>query len=741
MAERPLPAYDGEGAYVFVTYAHEDADLVYPHIRWLQDQGFNVWWDEGISPGAAWRVELAQAIRGCSLLVYFVTPSSVVSEHCIREVNFALDEHHRPVLAIHLSETSLPDTLALSLSDRQAIFQHALPPEDYDRKVVTALATYLDQPAGDVLRPGPRSRPPRPAWLIGAAGLFAGAVLAGLATWVALSARPDARPTDTSPLVRVPFPLEGWVDSMQLLTMESTMAIAPNGDSIAYVGVNEDGLRVVSVRRMDGSAVRSLAGTEGASSLFFSPDGRSIGVYRGDRLERVPIRDGTPSSIVAFSEKDFWGASWGEDDTVVYAVGRSGLKTVTVRGGKPTVVTELDTSRAEGSHRLPHHVAGHNVLLFTALIEKPFNLEIWAVDLSTGERRYLLDGSQASYLSSGHIVVSRPESNTRGSLWLAPFDADRMEVTGPLEPLGVSVGSFAARGWSVAPNGVLVYQPSQGELRSSLVLLEPDGEARMIGESRTFEAPVFSNDGKKIAVARRLVPDSIHQAVWIYDLESGADYQFAERGEFPLWDPDDRGITYTELGTGIVHQQLDDPESKRSLVPHPQVIVAHEWMNDGKSLVYSEVNPETVTDLYVLHADGRRDYVYGQGATGGSVTPDGRWLALCTWPRGILVGKLPGFTSIATPSTEGCYPRWSDNGSKLFYQDYDRLRAVETKPTTSGVALGARSVVSELAPGARWPYDVDKSGRLILVRSQYDNPSPPVLLLNWLSPEAKDHEP
>jgi len=739
MAERPLPGYDGDEAYVFVTYAHEDADLVYPHIRWLQDQGFNVWWDEGISPGAIWRAEVAQAIRGCSLLVYFVTPNSVFSEHATREVNFALDEHHRPILAVHLSETSLPDTLALSLSDRQAIFQYALPPEDYDRKVVTALATYLDRPAGEVSRPGPRSRLRRPAWMIGAAGLVAGAALASLVTWIALSAQPVARPVDTSPLVRVPFPLEGWIGSMQLHTMESTLAIAPNGESIAYVGGNQDGLRIVKVRRMDGSAVRTLAGTENTSSLFFSPDGLSIGVYRGDRLERVPIRDGKPSSIVAFSEKDFWGASWGEDDAVVYAVGRSGLKTVSVRGGKPTVLTELDSSRAEGSHRLPHHVAGHNVLLYTALIEGAYlNLEIWAVDLSTGERRYLVDGSQASYLSSGHIVVSRPETFDRGSLWLAPFNADRMELTGPLEPIEVSVGSLAGRGWTLAPNGILVYQPSQGDKRGSLVLIEPGSEARVISEARTFEAPRFSHDGKKVAVTR--YSDSMQSEVRIYDLETGAGYQFAERGEFPLWDTDDRGITYTELGVGIVHQRLDDPESKKTIVPHPQTIVAHEWINGGKSLVYSDVNPETVSDLYVLHADGRREHVFSRGPTGGSVTPDGRWLALCTWPRGILVGKLPGFTSIATPSNEGCFPRWSNDGSKLFYQDYDRLWAVETKPTASGVALGGRSVVAELAPG-RWPYDLDKSGRLVLVRSQYDNPSPPVLLLNGVNPHATAHEP
>ena len=58
MSNRPQPAYDGDEPYIFVTYAHEDTAVVYPHIRWLQQNGFNVWWDEGISPGAHWRTKL-----------------------------------------------------------------------------------------------------------------------------------------------------------------------------------------------------------------------------------------------------------------------------------------------------------------------------------------------------------------------------------------------------------------------------------------------------------------------------------------------------------------------------------------------------------------------------------------------------------------------------------------------------------------------------------------------------------
>lgn len=42
MADRPLAAYDGDASYLFVSYSHEDDDLVYAEIRGLQDQGFNV---------------------------------------------------------------------------------------------------------------------------------------------------------------------------------------------------------------------------------------------------------------------------------------------------------------------------------------------------------------------------------------------------------------------------------------------------------------------------------------------------------------------------------------------------------------------------------------------------------------------------------------------------------------------------------------------------------------------------
>ncbi len=88
--EAPFPAYDGDDPYIFVSYAHEDVTEVYPDLQWLRDQGVNIWYDEGISPGSEWREELGRAIRKSKLMVFFVSPESVHSLHCRREVTDAV---------------------------------------------------------------------------------------------------------------------------------------------------------------------------------------------------------------------------------------------------------------------------------------------------------------------------------------------------------------------------------------------------------------------------------------------------------------------------------------------------------------------------------------------------------------------------------------------------------------------------------------------------------------------------
>lgn len=50
-AELPFIAYSGDEPFLFVSYSHADSQAVYDELRWLNGQGVNIWYDEGISPG------------------------------------------------------------------------------------------------------------------------------------------------------------------------------------------------------------------------------------------------------------------------------------------------------------------------------------------------------------------------------------------------------------------------------------------------------------------------------------------------------------------------------------------------------------------------------------------------------------------------------------------------------------------------------------------------------------------
>jgi TolB-like protein len=168
-------AYQGDEPYIFVCYAHEDADTVYPEIEYLQAEGVNVWYDEGISLGTEWTEALADAIEGCTKFLFFVTPNSVTREHCRRELNFAQEEG-RDVMAVHLRPTEVPAGLRLSLNNRQAIFRQEVGEPQYRHALLNALGTSGAEQAPKTEIPASSTSP---RWAIYAAAAFLVVVAGG----------------------------------------------------------------------------------------------------------------------------------------------------------------------------------------------------------------------------------------------------------------------------------------------------------------------------------------------------------------------------------------------------------------------------------------------------------------------------------------------------------------------------------------------------------------------------------
>jgi len=147
LAESPADSirpYEGDEPYVFICYSHADRRVL-DEIRWLQEHGINVWFDQGITPGSVWTEALAKKIEGSDSFLYFLSKSSANSEHCQKELIFAQDEKKR-VIAVQLEPFELPSGLRLSLRNRQIIHRFEL----NERESRTRLASALSRDAESV---------------------------------------------------------------------------------------------------------------------------------------------------------------------------------------------------------------------------------------------------------------------------------------------------------------------------------------------------------------------------------------------------------------------------------------------------------------------------------------------------------------------------------------------------------------------------------------------------------------
>ena len=117
---RPIP-YKGELPFIFVSYAHKDANRVWPIVERMQADGYRVWYDEGIDPGTEWDENIAAHVADCGYFIALLSENYMASNNCKDELNFAR-EQGKPRLLVYLEDVNLPQGMALRLGRIQAIF-------------------------------------------------------------------------------------------------------------------------------------------------------------------------------------------------------------------------------------------------------------------------------------------------------------------------------------------------------------------------------------------------------------------------------------------------------------------------------------------------------------------------------------------------------------------------------------------------------------------------------------------
>ena len=186
------------------------------------------------------------------------------------------------------------------------------------------------------------------------------ALLASLVTVLVFFALGLGTPSQTRPVTRAVLPLEHEL----YLGLTPSLAISPDGRYGAYV-VQDGDTRRLHIRSLEQGQGRSAEGSEGASSPFFSPDGRWVGFHADGSLMKVSVSGGAPTHIANVGS-DFRGAQWSADGQIFFSpASGSGLSKVSAEGGTPETVTVPHPDRREKSHRGPEVLPGGKAVLFT----------------------------------------------------------------------------------------------------------------------------------------------------------------------------------------------------------------------------------------------------------------------------------------------------------------------------------------------------------------------------------------
>lgn len=140
-----VPIYDGDEPYVFVSYAHKDAEKVYGLIRLLQDKGLRVWCDCGIECKSEFAAYIEDRIEKARAFILMLSPAATCSQWVRRELSYAINKHDNLCnvgngsfipTGVQISPTELLNGMKLQLHPYNQIMQYTMSDEDFANKIV-----------------------------------------------------------------------------------------------------------------------------------------------------------------------------------------------------------------------------------------------------------------------------------------------------------------------------------------------------------------------------------------------------------------------------------------------------------------------------------------------------------------------------------------------------------------------------------------------------------------------------
>jgi serine/threonine protein kinase len=567
-----------------------------------------------------------------------------------------------------------------------------------------------------------------------------GLVLAGAAiTWGWMQHR--AVPNTTQPIqFSIGLP-DGWGFASQPTGASTApIAISPDGKTIAFAAKGPEQKTLIWLRSLDAPAPRQLAGTEGASSPFWSPDSRYLAFFADGLLKKIDVTGGP--AVTLCPAPDNQGGSWGSSDVIVTAGTGSALQKVSANGGVPAPATVL--RKGESQHWRPSFLADGRHFIYRSNMQN-FKGPFYVASLDSTDSTFAVDAdsSNATY-SQGYLLFLRGRT-----LVAQPFDDRKLVTTGEPHPVAERIetqGSNPNGLFSASANGVLAFQTGSTVAGTELIWRDRAGTPlSKLGDAGLYTDLELSPDAKRLAVA--VVDEHTRKpSVWIFDIARNLRTRFTpdrDGQSGARWTHDGKQIAYGSIGQGIFMRAANGLGADRQLTDAAHSEYPDSWAPDDRSLLYERDDGKTSWNLWVTGVDGaakprpfieaplRQEY--------GRFSPDGRWVAYRSTESGreeIVVAPFPGASDkVQVSSNGGGMPRWRGDGKEIFYIA-NRSKMMAAKVDGTGPefrVVDDRPLFEFLSVNGNWPYDVTPDGQRFVISSRIieTSTSPLTVVVNW----------
>jgi Tol biopolymer transport system component len=561
------------------------------------------------------------------------------------------------------------------------------------------------------------------------------------------------------------------------------LVISPDGRTLAMMGRRGDGPDTVLIRRIDSPVAQPLAGTEGVSSMFWSPDSRFLGfVANNVKLMKIDVTGGPPTTVCDVPG-NFAGGTWNPEGTIVFSAASPAsyvLWKVPADGGTPTEVwPESVTTNAAVSRIRPSFLPdGRRFLYATAtgqLVGGTLPIEAGSLD-STARVRVINSGSTNVQYAQGHLLYLRDST-----LMAQPFDLKRLALMGDAVPVAEQIerqGVQVPYGlFSASANGALVYQTGTNAGSSGaeqLTWVDRTGAILgTVGEPGNYNNLALSPDATR-AVVGEVLPIA---DLWTVDLARGVKTRLTFGSAmtlFPVWSPDGRQVVFGSLRNGTMNiyvKASNGTGSEDPLLPQGTALrVPSDWSPDGRYVLFGQGGSGSGTLMArPMRGDQKPFVVFSRplGTPVSTFSPDGRWIAYSSEESGrseVYVARFAAPDASAGASSAGASPttgervrvspgggtfaKWRRDGRELYYLTLPPQQTLMAAAVSADDATFTISAVTPLfrvtlpSTGvAGWFYDVAPDGKRFLlikpVQVQIQAaPTPPTVVVNWL-PQAR----